>query len=113
MKQSEQSNHPAEEHLIEFALSGEPSRIHDHIATCTLCAAAVAEFKKVKQFVQSVDEHSVPHLVELQIFNDIQHGHQIPSSAGMLAFVSNPLIIALLAVVIVFVLILLVGIYGI
>lgn len=98
--------HPSEEQLMELAVSGGPTEIKEHAASCDSCAVIVKEFREIKEQVAMLGEAEVPERVERHIFNVTRHGH----GAGFLqTLFSNPFFIALAVAVVVILLYFLVG----
>lgn len=112
--------HPAEEDLMEFALSAlQPGNreIENHVKSCEACARTVKEFREVgTQVVSLVDEEVPAHLEQrvLKLTRHVPvHGHQGPKDPGrgfgIASLFSNPVFITLLIMLLLLVLYFLVG----
>jgi hypothetical protein len=112
--------HPAEEDLMEFALSGlraGKKEIEDHVRTCAVCARTVKEFREVGQQVASLADEEVPQSVEQRVLKLTRHGpvhgHLGPKDKGqgfgVGSLFSNPVFITLLFLLLLLALYFLVG----
>lgn len=112
--------HPAEEDLMEFALSALQAgkkEIEDHVRTCADCARTVKEFQEVGRQVASLADKEVPQRVEQRVLNLTRHGpvhgHQGPRDRGqgfgVGSLFSNPVFLTLLILFLLLVLYFLVG----
>jgi hypothetical protein len=98
--------HPSEEQLMEFAVSGGPPEVGEHADTCASCSEIVKEFHRVKERVDAVGEEEVPERVRLSILNAARYGR---GADFLQALFLNPFFIALAVAIVVILLYFLVG----
>jgi len=112
-------HHPDEEDLMAFALHEGKNDIGEHVRSCSVCAATVAEFREVEKKISSLAEEDVPERLEQSVLRVSRHrpvhGHQKTADAAsgrpfrFLSLLSNPVFISLLVMLLILVLYFLVG----
>ena len=107
-------NHPTEEQLLELLLTGNMPEVKAHVDACPDCAKLLADFREVRRRIAESPEEEIPRHLEERIMHLARPGRERDAGAGiasgLVALISNPLVIAAAVIAVVVVLWFVVGI---